>query len=457
MHPSMTSTEKRAAFSLASIYALRMLGLFMIMPVFAIYAEQLEYVTPILIGLAIGIYGLTQALLQIPFGMLSDRIGRKPVIVGGLILFALGSVVAATADDIYWIIAGRAIQGSGAIAAAIMALMADLTSESHRTKAMAIIGASIGMAFTAALVLGPILNEWIGVPGIFWMTAVLAIGGVMVVLFVVPVPEHLWLHRDAEPVAGQFGGVLRNVELLRLDFGIFVMHLVMTSFFLAFPLLLRDVGGIDVADHWKVYLPVLLLAVALMIPFIIIAEKRGKMKPIFLSAIGLLLISLAGIALFATGRWSLILWLLLFFTAFNLLEASLPSLISKIAPVTSKGTAMGVYSTSQFAGAFVGGVAGGWVHHSYGLSAVFIFSALLATVWLLFALGMRPPAQLKSMLINIRHMKEEHALIRRRLLQIDGVREVVIVEDEGVAYLKVNSATLDEEKLEAVEALGASA
>ena len=205
-----------------------------------------------------------------------------------------------------------------------------------------------------------------------------------------------------------------------------------------------------------VYLPVLLLAVALMIPFIIIAEKRGKMKQIFISAIALLLMSLAGIALFATGRWGLILWLLLFFTAFNLLEASLPSLISKIAPVTSKGTAMGVYSTSQFAGAFVGGVAGGWVHHTYGLSAVFIFSALLATVWLLFALGMRAPAQLKSMLINIRHMKEEHVQIRRRLLQIEGVREVVIVEEEGVAYLKVNSATLDEEKLEAVEALGAS-
>lgn len=457
MHPSMTSTEKRAAFSLASIYALRMLGLFMIMPVFAIYAEQLEYVTPILIGLAIGIYGLTQALLQIPFGMISDRIGRKPVIVTGLLLFALGSVIAALADNIYWIIAGRAIQGSGAIAAAIMALMADLTTESHRTKAMATIGASIGMAFTAALVIGPILNEWIGVPGIFWMTAVLALGGVMVVLFIVPAPDHLWLHRDAEPVAGQFGGVLRNAELLRLDFGIFVMHLVMTSFFLAFPLLLRDVGGIDVGNHWKVYLPVLLLAVALMIPFIIIAEKRAKMKQIFLSSIVLLLMSLAGIALFATGRWGLILWLLLFFTAFNLLEATLPSLISKVAPVTSKGTAMGVYSTSQFAGAFAGGVTGGWVHHSYGLSAVFIFSALLVGVWLLFALGMRSPPQLKSMLINVRHMQEENAQIKRRLLRIEGVREAVIVEDEGVAYLKVNSATLDEEKLEAVEALGASA
>ncbi|MEN8214628.1 MAG: MFS transporter [Pseudomonadota bacterium] len=453
----MTSTEKRAAVSLASIYALRMLGLFMIMPVFAIYAEQLEYVTPVLIGLAIGIYGLTQALLQIPFGMLSDHIGRKPVIVAGLLLFALGSVIAAMADNIYWIIAGRAIQGSGAIAAAVMALLADLTTESHRTKAMATIGASIGMAFTAALVIGPILNEWIGVPGIFWLTAALAMGGVMIILFVVPAPDHLWLHRDAEPVAGQFGGVLRNVELLRLDFGIFVMHLVMTSFFLAFPLLLRDVGGIESGDHWKVYLPVLLLAVALMIPFVIIAEKRGKMKQIFLSAIILLIMSLAGIALLATGRWGLIAWLLLFFTAFNLLEATLPSLISKVAPVTSKGTAMGVYSTSQFAGAFAGGAAGGWVHHAFGLSAVFVFAALLVILWLLFALGMRPPAQLKTELINIRHLEEEHAQIRRMLLRIEGVREAVIVEDEGVAYLKVNSATLDRDKLEAVEALGASA
>lgn len=457
MHVSMTSTEKRAAVSLAGIYALRMLGLFMIMPVFAIYAEQLEFVTPVLVGLAIGIYGLTQALLQIPFGMLSDRIGRKPVIVAGLLLFAGGSVIAAMADNIYWIIAGRALQGSGAIAAAVMALLADLTSESHRTKAMATVGASIGLAFTAALVLGPLLNEWVGVPGIFWLTAALALGGVMVILFVVPNPEHLWQHRDAEPVVGQFGAVLSNFELLRLDFGIFVLHLAMTAFFLAFPLLLRDLGGITVGDHWRIYLPVLLLALALMVPFIILAEKHGRMKQVFVAAIALLLLSLAAIALLASGKWSLILWLLLYFTAFNLLEATLPSLVSRVAPVTGKGTAMGVYSTSQFAGAFVGGIAGGWVHHAYGLYAVFLFLALLVTIWLLLALGMKPPAQLKTELLNIRHIEEDHALLRKRLLQVGGVREAVIVADEGVAYLKVNAATLDRKGLEAVAATEACA
>ena len=240
----MSATEKRATFSLAGIYALRMLGLFLIMPVFALYAEELAGVTPLLVGLAIGIYGLTQALLQIPFGMLSDRIGRKPVIVGGLVLLAIGSVVAAMSESIAGVIVGRALQGSGAIAAAVMALVADSTRESNRTKAMALIGMSIGMAFMIALVAGPILYKSISVPGMFWMTAALAVAGILVILFVVPTPEHSSVHRDAEVVSGQVGRVLRNLELLRLDVGIFVLHLIMTALFLSYPLLLRDLGGV---------------------------------------------------------------------------------------------------------------------------------------------------------------------------------------------------------------------
>ena len=448
----MSATEKRATFSLASIYGLRMLGLFLIMPVFALYAEELAGVTPLLVGLAIGIYGLTQALLQIPFGMLSDRIGRKPVIVGGLILFAIGSVVAAMSESITGVILGRALQGSGAIAAAVMALVADSTRESNRTKAMALIGISIGMAFMIALVAGPILYKSISVPGMFWMTAVLAVAGIVVILFVVPTPEQSTIHRDAEVVSGQVGRVLHNIELLRLDFGIFVLHLIMTALFLAYPLLLRDMGGIASEDHWTVYLPVLVLSIMLMVPFIIFAERKGKTKQVFLFAITALAVGLFGIGELASGKWGLVGWLLLFFAAFNLLEASLPSLISKIAPADAKGTAMGVYSTSQFAGAFLGGAAGGLVHQQFGAQAVLLFGAGMAVLWLLFAFGMKAPEPLKPRLVNIRNVTGSSGEISAMLYRIAGVREVVVALDEGVAYLKVDSKKLDEKALEAMDA-----
>ena len=448
----MTSTEKRAAFSLAGIFSLRMLGLFMILPVFALYAEKLDGVTPVLVGLAIGIYGFTQAALQIPFGRLSDRVGRKPVIIGGLLLFALGSVVAATADTITGIIIGRALQGSGAIAAAVMALAADLTRESHRTKAMAVIGASIGFAFAVALVAGPVLNEWIGVPGIFWMTAVLALGGVAMVLFLVPNPAVTSVHRDAEVVPGEFGRVFRNAELLRLDWGIFTLHLVLTALFLAFPLQLRDLGGVAAADHWKVYLPVIVLALGLMVPFIIIAETRHKMKQVFLAAIAAVGIALVGMGWFASGLWELAAWLLLFFTAFNLLEATLPSMISKIAPPDNKGTAMGVYSTSQFIGAFLGGVAGGWVQQNYGIESLFLFCAAAIALWLLLAYRMKRPAQLSTYLLKLRGGVDPTAATEEKIRRIDGVVEVVVVEEDRIAYLKIDKKQLDERALEAWEA-----
>ncbi|HHH12636.1 MAG TPA: MFS transporter [Thiolapillus brandeum] len=367
-----------------------MLGLFLILPVFALYAEHLPSATPVLTGIAIGIYGLTQAALQIPFGLASDRIGRKPVIVAGLLLFAVGSVVAATADDIWTIIAGRAIQGSGAIAAAVMALLADLTRDSHRTRAMATVGVTIGFSFTVALIAGPLFNTWIGVPGLFWLTAILALLGIAILLVAIPTPERSSVHAEAEPVPALFGKVLGNSQLLRLDLGIFCLHLVLTALFLAVPLELVE-AGLAVERHAWLYLPVMLGGMGLMVPFVIKAEKGGKMKEVFLGAVGLLGLAQIGLYAMEGSLWGLGLALLAFFTAFNLLEATLPSLVSKLAPGAIRGTAMGVYSTSQFTGAFMGGLTGGWVHQHYGTTMIFVTSAIVTLIWLLAAQGMKVP------------------------------------------------------------------
>ena len=439
----MTPAERRAALGLAGVYGTRMLGLFLILPVFALFAEHLPGATPFLTGLAIGIYGLTQALLQIPFGLMSDRIGRKPVILGGLALFAAGSALAAMASDIHWIIVGRALQGSGAVAAAIMALAADLTREEQRTKVMATIGMTIGASFMAAMIAGPALDAWIGVPGIFWVTAGLALAGMALIAWVVPTPAHSSVHRDAEPVPALFRRVLGHADLLRLDLGIFTLHLILTALFLAVPLLLRD-AGVAPRDHALVYLPIMLLAIVGMVPFVILAEKGGRMKGVFLGAIGTL--GLAQLLLWRFGHhfWPLVGAVALFFVAFNLLEAILPSLVSKTAPPDAKGTAMGVYSTSQFAGAFVGGALGGWLHQRYGLEAIFLFVAAMILLWLATAAGMRPPARHASELLHL----SEAALadpqrLAAELRALPGVVEVVVVPEEQVAYLKVDRERFD--------------
>ncbi len=440
----MTPQERRAALALAGVYALRMLGLFMILPVFALYADVLEDATPALAGLAIGVYGITQALLQIPAGLLSDRIGRKPVIIGGLLLFAFGSVVAAQADSIYIVILGRALQGSGAVAAAVMALTADLTRETQRIKAMALIGMSIGLAFAAAMILGPLLNEWVGVPGIFWITAGLAVGGILAVAFVVPRPQAYTVHREAEAVPAQFGRVLRNVELLRLDFGILVLHTVLTASFVVLPLVLRDAIGLAPADHPKLYLPVLVGSVMLMIPFIILAGREGMLKRVFLGAISVL--ALTEFALYAISPTlvRIVILLTVFFGAFNLLEAMLPSLVSRVAPGDCRGTAMGFYSSSQFFGAFLGGSLGGLVHGRFGLETVFLATGLALAVWLVVALPMTPPRKLSSYIHKVGVMDRAAAtLLSRELAGIAGVAEAVVVAEDGVAYLKVDRKVFD--------------
>lgn len=447
---SMTGGERRAAGSMAMIMATRMLGLFMIFPVFALYAdEKLSDATPILIGLAIGAYGLTQALLQIPFGRASDRFGRKRIITIGLLLFALGSVVAAMADNIMLVIIGRALQGSGAVAAAIMALTADLTREEQRTKAMAMIGMSIGASFMLALVIGPLLNAWVGLPGIFWLTAVLALLSIAILWLRVPDPVHSHTHRDAELVPNLVSSVLTNTQLLRLDAGILILHAVLTASFITIPFILRDTLAIEPTYHSVVYLLVLLFSGLTMVPFIIIAEKYRRMKMIFTSAIALLGFSLLGMSQWYGSFISFMLLMWLFFTAFNFLEASLPSLVTKIAPADHKGTAMGMYSSSQFIGAFIGGSGGGYLFQHYGAASVFLLCAMLLGVWWLLAITMKAPRHLSSLVVNFHEFDTAQAhLLVEKLMAISGVAEAVVIAEEGVAYLKVDNRQLDRESLQ---------
>ncbi|CAK0761943.1 putative transport protein YajR [Gammaproteobacteria bacterium] len=393
-NPGMTSTERRATIALAGIFSLRMLGLFMILPVFALYANQLTGVTPTLVGVAIGAYGLTQAILQIPFGVLSDRFGRKRIIAIGLVIFAGGSVVAALSTSMWGVILGRALQGAGAIAGPVMALAADLTRDTQRTKAMAVIGMSIGFSFAVAIVAAPAIDHWIGVPGIFWLIGGLAVTGIGVLFLAVPNPIHSEVHRDAEAVPAQMGSVYRNLALRRLDFGILSLHAILTANWVVMPLALSS--QLSRQHHWWVYLPVLILSVIAMVPFIIMAEKHGRLKPVFLGAVALLGSAELLLVPTHTNLWAMGGVLFLFFTAFNLLEAILPSLMSKLAPPEAKGTAMGIYSTAQFLGAFIGGTLGGWIHGRFGISGVFVMGTVFAGLWLLVATGLQDPRQIKG-------------------------------------------------------------
>ncbi len=384
----MTSGERRAGLGLASIFALRMLGLFLILPVFSVYAQHLPSGGDMaLVGLALGAYGLTQTFLQIAYGAASDRFGRKPVIVFGLLLFAAGSFVAAMANDIYGIIGGRALQGAGAISAAVTALAADLTREQHLTKVMALIGSSIGLVFALSMVAAPLLYAGIGMPGIFFLTGMLSLLAIIVVLNYVPAAPAI----PRQAGWSSFVEVLGHPQLLRMNFGVFVLHLMQTAMWIVVPAALISSGALPVGDHWMVYLPAVLLSFVVMVPAIIAAEKHGKMRLVFNGAIVLLLAVQLGFGFFGHGRYALFFWLLLFFVAFNVLEAIQPSLISRIAPAHAKGAALGIYNTTQSLGLFLGGLLGGLLVKFSGASAVWLVCALLALIWLGVGLSMTLP------------------------------------------------------------------
>ena len=448
----MSPLELRASIGLASIYGLRMLGMFLILPVFAVYAEHLPGgKSHTLIGIALGMYGLTQAILQLPFGMASDHFGRKRVIYFGLLLFALGSFIAASAHDIYMVIFGRAIQGAGAISAAVTALLADLTREEHRTKAMAVIGMTIGLTFALSLVLGPALYHLIDIPGIFAMTGVLALLAIVVVKTAVPDPRHSHFHSDAEAAPAKLRDVLRNRELVRLNFGIFALHAVQMSMFVVLPFALKQTGGIDANHHWQVYLPVMVISFLFMVPPIIYGEKKARLKEVFIASVALMLAAQLAFITAIQYFWGIFIALSVYFVAFNILEASLPSIISKIAPAGSKGTAIGVYNTFQSLGFFVGGAMGGLLSSYFGASAVFMFGAGLIGVWLILTFRMKPLPAVKNLMFHVRELSTQEARrLEERLSAVLGVTEAKVIAEEGVAYLKVDGRRLDEPALRAL-------
>jgi MFS family permease len=384
----MTAQERRTVASLALLYCFRMLGLFMVLPLLALYAADLPGATPTLIGLAMGMYGLANALLQIPFGWLSDKVGRKPVIITGLVLFALGSVVAGMADSVIGIIVGRTLQGAGAISSTLMALVADLTREEQRTKAMAVVGMSIGLSFAVGLVLGPAVATFGGLPAVFWFTAALAGSGIVILILLVPSspPATAGSHHSETGVSMEFvRRGLGDMALVRLNFGVFVLHFILVAFFLVVPGIIEQSLGVDRERHWMVYLPVLVLSLAGMVPLMMLAERGGRLRQMFLLAIALVFVAIATLD-YAAASPLLYGGLWLFFVGFNYLEATLPSLLSKTVSAGSKGAAMGVYSTCQFMGAFAGGAGGGWLLDHLGEGSLSSVCLALAAAWWLVVL-----------------------------------------------------------------------
>lgn len=439
----LNSIEKKAAFSLAAVFGLRMLGLFMILPVFAIYGEQLVGFSPMWIGLAIGAYGLTQALLQIPMGIMSDKFGRKPVILAGLGIFLLGSVVAALSDTIYGVVAGRALQGMGAIASAILALAADLSREEQRPKVMATIGMFIGLSFTFAMVMGPIVAEAFGLSGLFWVIALLTVAAMFMIQFIVPFSVNKAPRGDNIALPEQIRNLITHPQLFRLNIGVFILHMTLTACFVTLPLQFVHVG-LPLDHHWKLYLPTLIGSFFIMVPFMIIAIRKQKEKQMFIAAVLLFSLTLMLLWYVPETLTSLVILVMLFFTAFNYLEATMPSILSRIAPAGVKGSVMGIYSSSQFMGAFCGGLVGGAIASNFGEQTIFLVMACMGLLWFIAATGLKPLKKSKSYSFETSIECEERAdEIAGELINLPGVIEATLVHDESVAYLKVDDKVAD--------------
>ena len=437
----MNALERRSTFALSSIFALRMLGLFMIIPVFSVAGQSYQYATPALIGLAVGVYGLTQAILQIPFSLIADRYSRKPLVVFGLLLFALGGAIAAMSDTIYGVIIGRAIAGGGAVSAVVMALLADVTREENRMKAMAVMGMSIGMSFVVAFSLGPWLTGLVGISGLFWVTTVMGLAAILMLLLVPKVTRH---HRNFQQgYITQLKQVLKMGDLNRLHVSVFTLHLLLTAMSIYVPSQLIQFADIPLQHHGWVYLPLLLVSLFVAFPSIVLAEKYRKMRGIFLTAIAGIILGLLVLIFGFESKYILLLGLGLFFIAFNVMEALLPSWLSKAAPIQSKATAMGVNASSQFLGAFFGGMIGGQLlmlnHTAMGWSIL----TAIAIIWLLVSFGLAQPRYLSSLVLRLPENRETDEWTSQ-LLAIRGIEEVVVMSDQQVAYVKVDKQHIDD-------------
>ncbi|WP_168383773.1 MFS transporter [Acinetobacter indicus] len=437
----MNALERRSTFALSSIFALRMLGLFMIIPVFSVAGQSYQYATPTLIGLAVGVYGLTQAILQIPFSLIADRYSRKPLVVLGLLLFALGGAIAAMSETIYGVIIGRAIAGGGAVSALVMALLADVTREEQRTKAMAMMGMSIGLSFVIAFSAGPWLTGLVGISGLFWVTTIMGLAAIAMLLLVPKVTRH---HRNFQQgYLPQLKQVLKMGDLNRLHLSVFTLHLLLTAMFIYAPPQLIEYAGLPLSSHGWVYLPLLVLSLFFAFPSIILAEKYRKMRGIFLTAIGGIILGLIVMIFGFESKYILLIGLGLFFIAFNVMEALLPSWLSKAAPIQSKATAMGVNASSQFLGAFFGGMIGGQLLLLNNTAMGWSILTAVAIIWLLMSFGLAQPRYLSSMVFRLPEAKQTDEWTSQ-LLAIHGIEEVVVMSEQQVAYIKVDKQQIDD-------------
>lgn len=437
----MIYSWSKTVFPIAAIFSFRMLGLFMLIPVFTIYAAHLQDATPALIGIALGGYGLTQGLFQIPFGMLSDKIGRKPVLTIGLFLFAMGSLIGAFTNSIYGMILARTLQGTGAIGSVLIALLADLTPDNARTKAMAVIGMTIGTSFSLAMVISPALAHRFGLAGIFYLTSLLAIIGLLLIHLVIPNPLKERFHSDSETNPELFKSVISNHHLQRLNLGIFCQHFILTATFFAIPMILNtQVQAGHLTSQWHFYLPLMICSFIFMIPFIVLAERKKRMKAVFLMSVLITTLTQGLLALFHINWLSLCLLMFVYFVAFNILEASLPSLISKQANPNNKGTAMGIYSTGQFLGIFAGGSLAGVVYQWGNSFAIFVANAIIGAIWFIVACFMKPNVYLSSLILPYPFEDNKNEEVVDKLLTVPGIKEAVIAKDEQTLYLRIEVA-----------------
>lgn len=443
----MNRLEASVSLLLSAVFGLRMLGLFMLLPVLMVYADTLEESTPVLMGLAMGAYGITQALWQIPAGLLSNRIGRKPVIIIGFGIFFLGGLIAAFSGSMYGIIAGRFVQGGGA-GAAITALLSDLTREQSRTRVMAMVGRSIGIAFCIAVVLGPLITRIMGLGGLFMVSALAALTAMIIVAWGVPTPAIQKCCRETATITGQITSILKDLQLLRLDAGVFILHFILMGLFITVPLALQNFAGLAREQHWWVYLLTMVLSFVATVPLISVSKRKHWLKQMMVGAVTLLLIAQGVVWSERASLVGLLISLFLFFAAFHFLEATLPFLVSCQAQAGSGGTAMGVYSTGQFLGAGLGGVLCGVAYQAFGHIGVLSLCGVVTGIWWLLVMTMHPPRYVSSLVLGLFPVvPAEAGRVHEQISSVLGVKEVMLIVEEQTAYLKVDKQSLDRQRL----------